>query len=69
MRNEASWDRIVRVALGATLLVGWAVGWAEGAWAAVMGVAGLLLAATGIVGFCPAYRLLGISTCPTPKRR
>ena len=24
----------------------------------------LLLMLTGLVGFCPLYRLLGISTCP-----
>lgn len=28
------------------------------------GWAGLILVATGLVGVCPLYRLLGLSTCP-----
>jgi hypothetical protein len=69
MRNEGTWDRVVRVVIGAALLIAWAAGAFTGAWAAVLGIVGLLLTATGIVGFCPAYRLLGISTCPVPAKR
>lgn len=69
MRNEATWDRVGRGVIGAALLVAWVVGWISGTLAAVLGVVGLVLLATGIVGFCPVYRMLGISTCPVPKRR
>jgi len=61
MRNEASWDRIVRVVLGIVLLiVGFAV--MDGAAGVVVGVIGLVPLVTGLVGWCPLYRLLGIRT-------
>lgn len=49
-------DRRVRLALGLTLL---AVGLAFGSW---WGAVGVVLVATGVLGFCPLYRLAGLST-------
>lgn len=60
--NEASWDRIARVVVGLGL-IGATLGGVIGAW----GWIGVLPVVTGLVGFCPAYTLLGISTCPTRK--
>jgi hypothetical protein len=60
--NEAPWDRIVRVVVGVAL-VGAAATGAIGAW----GWIGVLPIVTGLVGWCPAYTLLGIGTCPTRK--
>jgi hypothetical protein len=61
-RNEASWDRILRVVLGIGLLalvfVGPATWW---------GMIGVVPLATGLFGFCPAYRVLGLSTCPAER--
>ncbi len=60
--NEASWDRIVRVVLGAVLLFlgfGSAI---SGAVGAIVGVVGVVLVVTGLVGFCPLYALLKINT-------
>ena len=61
--NEGSVDRVVRVALGVVLLslvfVGPATPW---------GWIGVVPLATGLLGSCPLYTLLGISTCPLPKR-
>jgi hypothetical protein len=55
--NEANWDRWLRVALGLGLLslafVGPKTPW---------GFVGLLPLLTGTVGFCPAYKLLGVKT-------
>jgi hypothetical protein len=65
-RNEGRADRIVRVVLGAALgLAGvlLVTGDSLGTGAAA-GAVGLLLLVTGAVGFCPAYRLIGLSTCP-----
>jgi len=69
VRNESTLDRTLRALVGAVLLVAWIAGWLSGALAVVLGVVGLVLVATAIVGFCPAYRLLGISTCPVPTKR
>ena len=62
MMNEGNIDRIVRVLVGLALLslvfVGPRTPW---------GLVGFVLVATGLLGYCPLYRVLGIETCP-PKR-
>ena len=58
--NEHVIDRIVRVVLGLGLLSLVLVG-PHTYW----GLVGLLPLLTGLVGTCPAYTLLGISTCKT----
>jgi hypothetical protein len=62
-RNEGTVDRIVRAALGAALLLLALTSVASPAiyWGGI--VVGLVLIATAVTGFCPAYRLLGIRTC------
>lgn len=63
-RNEATWDRAARVVLGLALIVA-GVWWLSGTWGWVAIALGLILLVTGIVGFCPLYRLLGLCThCP-----
>ncbi|HSN30653.1 MAG TPA: DUF2892 domain-containing protein [Kofleriaceae bacterium] len=61
--NEASVDRILRVALGLALLLLVFVG-PQTLW----GLVGLVPLATGIVGFCPLYKVLGIDTCRLERR-
>jgi DUF2892 family protein len=56
--NEGAADRAIRVGLG-LLLVSFAV-MAPSAWWAWIGVIPLV---TGIAGFCPLYRVLGLSSC------
>ena len=56
--NEGTIDRAVRVIVGLALISLVFVG-PQTAWGWV-GVVPLL---TGIVGWCPAYTLLGVSTC------
>lgn len=58
--NMAGWDRAVRVLVGLGLLALTVTG--PEAW---FGVLGLVPLATGLVGFCPLYRVLGVSTCAT----
>lgn len=59
-RNEGTIDRAVRIALGLVLVallflgLGSATAWAAGI--------GLVLLATGLIGFCPLYRVFGIHT-------
>ena len=57
-RNTGSIDRIIRVAAGAALI---ALAWTGtiGAW----GYIGFIPLITGSIGICPAYSLLGFSTC------
>jgi hypothetical protein len=56
--NEANLDRALRVVIGVVLLALVFVG-PHTAW----GWLGLIPLATGLFGFCPLYRLVGIDTC------
>jgi hypothetical protein len=61
--NVGTIDRTLRIALG-LLLVALAATGSIGLW----GWIGLVPLATGVMRFCPAYRLLGLSTCPMTAR-
>ena len=68
-RNEAGIDRVVRgVAAVAAAVVALAVGPTSGVGIALVVVA-VVMAATAATGFCPLYRLFGISTCRVPAGR
>lgn len=56
--NVGGIDRILRIVIGAVLVILAATG-QVGAW----GWLGLLLLGTGLMGWCPPYSLLGINTC------
>lgn len=60
--NEGYTDRLIRMIVGLFALSLVFVG-PQTAW----GWLGLIPLVTGIVGFCPAYRLLGINTCPLER--
>jgi hypothetical protein len=61
--NEGTVDRIFRVVIGLALLSLVVVG-PQSLW----GLVGLVPLLTGIVGFCPLYKVVGFSTCPIAKR-
>ena len=58
--NVGGTDRLLRVIAG-LVLIGLTLMGIIGVW----GWIGLILLATGIFSFCPAYGLLGIKTCKT----
>ena len=60
--NVGGIDRILRIAIGALLVVLAATG-QIGLW----GWIGLLPLATGLIGWCPPYSLLGWNTCKAPQ--
>jgi len=60
-RNEGIADRTVRIVLGLALLSLMFVG--PHTWLGLIGLVPLL---TGLVGYCPLYRLVGLRTCPAP---
>ena len=63
-KNVGIVDRVIRIVIGLALIayaipLGFPVtGWS---WVGWVGVVPLI---TGIFGMCPAYRLIGLSTCP-----
>ncbi len=64
MTNEGTLDRAVRIVIGLAVLSLTIVGPKS-----LYGLVGLVPLLTGITGFCPLYRLVGLSTCPLPQRR
>jgi hypothetical protein len=59
--NEATWDRIARVVVGAVLvLLGFAV--VQGGFGIFLGIVGLVLVVTGLVGWCPLYAIFKFRT-------
>lgn len=61
--NVGSMDRALRIAAG-VVLIGLAATDTIGLW----GYIGILPLATGLFRFCPAYRLIGMNTCPMKER-
>lgn len=57
LTNEGTLDRVLRVALGLVLLALTQVGPAT-----LWGYLGVIPLVTGVVGFCPVYRLFGADT-------
>lgn len=55
--NVGGIDRILRIVVGAALVAATAMGQLP-----VWGWIGIIPLATGLVGFCPLYPLLGVST-------
>ncbi|MBI3480565.1 MAG: DUF2892 domain-containing protein [Nitrosomonadales bacterium] len=60
--NEHAIDRALRVIAG-LVLIGLTATGTIGVW----GWIGVLPLVTGLIGFCPAYAALGMSTCATKK--
>lgn len=56
-KNIGTVDRIIRIILGLAIL---GAGWYFGSW---LGLIGIIPIATALVGFCPVYCPLKISTC------
>lgn len=67
--NVGSIERVVRILLGAALLAVAFFHVVTGTLAIVAYVLGAIAAITGLVGFCPAWALLGINTCAAKQAK
>ncbi|AJB45615.1 membrane protein [Campylobacter fetus subsp. testudinum] len=56
-------ERILRIILGLIIL---AVGWFF--YSSLWSLIGLIPLITGLVGFCPIYRMIGKQSCPFKKK-
>ena len=63
MTNEGTIDRAIRIVLGLGLLSIVFVGPQS-----PLGWIGLVPLATGLLGFCPLYKVIGLNTCSLPKK-
>lgn len=65
--NESSLDRIIRLVIGVVALVAaFAVGLGS-LGGIILAVVGVVMLVTAAVGFCPLYRVFGMSTCKVPQ--
>jgi hypothetical protein len=62
IKNEGNVDRAVRVTVGVLLLALAVIGPKT-----PLGYLGIVPLLTGLIGFCPSYRLFGFSTCKLPR--
>ena len=64
--NVGGIDKILRIVVGLALIAWFFVDKGQGFWhyAKLIGIVPLL---TGLVGTCPLYSILGLSTCPMKK--
>ena len=66
--NLSALDRSIRIAAGLLMLAaGWA-GPATGVWKIALQIFGWVPLVTGLIGWCPVYALLGLSTRKHPSR-
>ncbi|HRP24956.1 MAG TPA: DUF2892 domain-containing protein [Thauera sp.] len=60
--NVGGIDKILRILVGVALIA-WAL-FGGPVWAWI----GILPLVTGLMGWCPAYMLIGVNTCPLSKK-
>ena len=65
--NEHPIDRGIRVVLGLALLAAGAAGFVAAPIAYLTTLVGAVALVTGIVGFCPLYAILRLSTAPSRR--
>lgn len=63
--NEGTIDRALRIIVGIALLAMFFM-YPEASWR-YWTLLGIVPLATGLIGSCPVYSLLGVSTCPVKK--
>ena len=61
--NVGTFDRFLRIGAGVVL-----IGLAVAGWIGPWGYIGIIPLLTGLFRTCPAYTLLGLSTCPNATR-
>ncbi len=60
--NMGTADRTIRAVVGIAALAAWPLGLLQGTLGIIALVAGVVLIATVVTGWCPPYDLLGINT-------
>jgi hypothetical protein len=63
MINEGTLDRTVRIVLGLAIISLAFVGPRT-----PIGYLGAIPVLTGLLGFCPLYRVIGLNTCPATRK-
>jgi hypothetical protein len=65
-KNVGGLDRVLRIVVGLALIAGFFLN--SGGTYSWLYLLGIIPLATGIMGTCPPYAMLGISTCKTASK-
>lgn len=65
--NVGGIERPIRIVIGLGFLAMSIFADLPASWMAVALAIGTIALATGAIGFCPAWKLLGVNTCSTEK--
>ena len=66
-KNMGSADKIIRIIIAIVIAILFYTNVISGTLGIVLLVLAGVFVLTSLIGFCPLYALLGISTCPTKK--
>lgn len=66
-KNVGNMDKAIRIAAAVIAAVLYFTETVSGLPGIILLAAGVILALTSVVGFCPMYTVLGINTCPARK--
>lgn len=61
-KNEGKLDRVIRIIVGVAVLSQAFIGLKS-----PFAFFGIIFILTGLIGFCPLYKIFGLSTCPLNK--
>ena len=64
--NVGNADRVIRIIAGLVILSALFLAEGGGRWWGLVGIVPLV---TGLIGWCPAYALLGLNTCGVDSAR
>jgi hypothetical protein len=66
-QNVGTLDRIARLGLGAVLGIVILAGIVASPLSWLVGALSVIMLATGALGYCPIYRIVGVRTCPIQR--
>lgn len=61
-RNLGKLDRLIRITIAAFLILLVLSNYLLGTWAIIASILAVILFVTSLIGYCPLYSILGIST-------
>lgn len=64
--NVGGVDKVIRIMVGVAVLSLFFLLQGDARW---LGLVGVVPLATGLVGYCPLYSLLGLNTCPAKTKQ
>lgn len=62
-KNMGNWDRLLRLGVAIVIAALYFMGMISGTLAIILGIVAAAFIVTSLIGWCPLYRIVGVSTC------